>query len=293
MSPITPVKTPAYSIISISDDEGSLSSPDCELNLEKSLLRTKPPVWRWNRILRKVGPYLWFSLAAIFIFAFGFHLGGSLAVYNLENGIRDPSLNLSDSPLSTNSTDNVSEDEDTSTSSFFEEEEERALITYVYFETPNARQNALFFINHGLHAQADFIFILNGETDLATHIPGAPNIEIIQRNNTCYDLGSHAEILTANNNTLINKYNRFIMLNASVRGPFLPIWSRECWSDAYLDKITETNKVCIYAPHIKLSKRLCPTFRRVPIKPECKKAATSLLSRVARPGQECSILSLY
>ncbi|KAK6522986.1 hypothetical protein TWF281_002412 [Arthrobotrys megalospora] len=41
----------------------------------------------------------------------------------------------------------------------------------------------------------------------------------------------------------MKKYNRFIMMNASIRGPFLPTWSKECWSDAYLDKISERNKL--------------------------------------------------
>ncbi|KAK6536571.1 hypothetical protein TWF281_000797 [Arthrobotrys megalospora] len=124
-----------------------------------------------------------------------------------------------------------------------EEEEDRPLILYAYHETDNARQNAEFFINHGLHAQADFIFIFNGETSLGSLIPPAPNIKIIQRNNTCFDLGSHAEILTNNDNELINKYKRFILMNASIRGPFLPTWSRECWSDAYFAHVTETNKL--------------------------------------------------
>ncbi|EPS39516.1 hypothetical protein H072_6671 [Dactylellina haptotyla CBS 200.50] len=136
------------------------------------------------------------------------------------------------------------------------EEEDRPLILYAYHETENARQNALFFVKHGLHAQADFIFIMNGETSLGLSIPSAPNIKIIQRNNTCFDLGSHAEVLNSNNGELVEKYKRFILMNASIRGPFLPTWSRECWSDAYLGKVTDTNKLvgmtvnCIQPHHI-------------------------------------------
>ncbi|EWC47438.1 hypothetical protein DRE_00406 [Drechslerella stenobrocha 248] len=121
---------------------------------------------------------------------------------------------------------------------------ERPLILYAYHETPNARRNALFFIHHGLHATADFIFILNGPTNITSELPqDAPNIRFIQRNNTCYDLGAHGEVLSANDDELIKKYNKFILMNASIRGPFLPTWSRECWSDVYLARITDMVKL--------------------------------------------------
>ncbi|KAF3274846.1 hypothetical protein TWF970_007558 [Orbilia oligospora] len=129
------------------------------------------------------------------------------------------------------------------TDASLEEGEDRPLILYVYHEKKNARQNARFFINHGLHAHADFIFILNGETDLSNDLPTAPNIKVIRRDNTCFDLGSYAEVLTRNDNELIKKYNKFILMNASIRGPFLPSWSRECWTDAWLAKVTDTNKL--------------------------------------------------
>ncbi|KAK6330011.1 hypothetical protein TWF718_003438 [Orbilia javanica] len=125
-----------------------------------------------------------------------------------------------------------------------DEDEDRPLILYAYHDTPNAYENAQFFITHGLHAEADFIFILNGETTLAGSIPtDKPNIKVVQRNNTCFDLGAHAEVLVDNDMELIKKYKRFILMNASIRGPFLPTWSRECWSDAFFGKIDEKNKL--------------------------------------------------
>lgn len=42
---------------------------------------------------------------------------------------------------------------------------------------------------------------------------------------------------------LYEGYRRFIMLNASIRGPFLPSWAQGCWSDMYLGKVTNEVKV--------------------------------------------------
>ncbi|KAL8721815.1 MAG: hypothetical protein Q9225_001570 [Loekoesia sp. 1 TL-2023] len=117
------------------------------------------------------------------------------------------------------------------------------LILYAYHETENARRNAEFFIKHGLHESANFIFIFNGnDTDLQTLIPAQSNIRIVRHENRCYDFGSYGEALRGMGEE-VKQYKRFIMLNASIRGPFVPHWSKECWSDAYLDKVTDEVKL--------------------------------------------------
>lgn len=118
---------------------------------------------------------------------------------------------------------------------------ERPLVTYVYAETEIARENLEFFLAHGLNAIADFIFIFNTPSDLMEKVPKLSNVKVIERDNSCFDLGSHAEVLKKDN--LYKKYKKFILMNASIRGPFLPYWSQGCWMDLYLGRITEKNKV--------------------------------------------------
>ena len=120
----------------------------------------------------------------------------------------------------------------------------RPLILYVYSERADSRKNAIYFIQHGLHVRADFIFIFNGETDLDKLLPErVPNIRIVRRDNTCYDLGAIGEVLRSNDQELVKKYKRFIFINASVRGPFLPTWTDGCWSDLFLNKINDKVKL--------------------------------------------------
>lgn len=129
--------------------------------------------------------------------------------------------------------------------------DDRPLVTYAYAESDFGRVNLKFFVMHALHDAADFIFILNGETDVAeTILPiGRPNVQIIKRDNTCFDLGAHAEVLSKEENgarALKDRYKRFILMNASIRGPFVPHWSKECWTEAYLGRLNEKVKVRLF-----------------------------------------------
>lgn len=107
-------------------------------------------------------------------------------------------------------------------------------------------KNLLFFRTHALHAKADFIFILNGAHTLPVlpELSHLPNVRVIQRPNTCFDLGAYWEVLSAKENFLAHAYKRYLFINASLRGPFLPSSARKvCWSDAYLDMLDEQRKV--------------------------------------------------
>lgn len=125
---------------------------------------------------------------------------------------------------------------------------DRPLILIAFSETAIARANLKFFIAHGLHDAADFMFIINGESKPENDVTakdllpkGKANIKYVERPNDCYDLGAYAEVLTKDD--LYKKYKHFITLNTSLRGPFMPHWADNCWSDMYLKKLTDEVKV--------------------------------------------------
>jgi len=90
----------------------------------------------------------------------------------------------------------------------------------VHHDTPDANANTRFFLRHALHDRADFVFILNGESQLRDEIPDdLPNVRVVQRDNTCYDLGAHGEVLQANERELVKKYNKFILMNGEPAPP--------------------------------------------------------------------------
>lgn len=120
---------------------------------------------------------------------------------------------------------------------------ERDLIVYAYHESELSRKNLEFFIAHALHDKADFLFIMNG--DHAIHLPKRPNIKVVERDNSCFDLGAyHAVFSSVGADDPLYKYRRYIFMNASVRGPFFPVWARKtCWSDVYFDRLQGKTKM--------------------------------------------------
>ncbi|KAF9872866.1 hypothetical protein CkaCkLH20_09729 [Colletotrichum karsti] len=118
---------------------------------------------------------------------------------------------------------------------------DRPLVVYAYHESESARANLEYFVTKGLHNAADFVFIINGEAKSSSLIPDLPNVRIVKRDNTCFDMGAIGEVLRKDD--LWKQYKRFITMNASIRGPFLPMWSSSCWTDLYLSKVTETTKL--------------------------------------------------
>lgn len=122
---------------------------------------------------------------------------------------------------------------------------DRPLVLYAYAHNDNALTNLRFFLERALHARADFIFIFNGESDAANLVPvHLENVRVVTRPNACFDLGAFGDVLSQD--SLWLKYKRFITLNASIRGPFLPMWSDDCWTDAFLNRITDEVKVSAF-----------------------------------------------
>ena len=141
-----------------------------------------------------------------------------------------------------------------------------SLILYAYAPATWALPNLNFFLKHGLHGSATFVFVINGalvpSDDAETSYPvfknstdsgiqdvlrvlepfaeKYSNVQIWKRPNTCYDLGAYAEVLKSNSSALVRAHEKFILINASLRGPFVPFWSQECWSDAYLRLLDAT-----------------------------------------------------
>jgi hypothetical protein len=117
----------------------------------------------------------------------------------------------------------------------------RVLISYVHYESNNTNTNLEYFLKHALHSKpgVDFVFTINGNASV--DIPDLPNVLVIERNNTCMDIGTHKEVLETHVDR--RKYDKFILMNGSVRGPFMPPYGNQCWSDAFIGMVDDTYKL--------------------------------------------------
>jgi len=124
------------------------------------------------------------------------------------------------------------------------------LIIYNYYEAPLNHKNAAFFFRHHKPEWADVLLVVNGKT----HSLELPSwVKVVQRENFGLEFCAMMEILptllygkSLNQNEQLlalwrNKYSYFVLLNASVRGPFYPLWPWEDsnWVKVFKDQLTE------------------------------------------------------
>lgn len=109
----------------------------------------------------------------------------------------------------------------------------RTLVMYVYHESNEwYKDNLRFFIKVAMqdndHDDVDYLLIINGDSNLpleallaTTAAQREGRVQLLRRPNTCYDGGSMGEVLRAQPR-LAESYRYYILMNSSVRGPFLP-----------------------------------------------------------------------
>ena len=123
----------------------------------------------------------------------------------------------------------------------------KTLVLYCYCELgrfPELRKTNLdFFLKKGIidSENIDYYLIINGHK-VSVDIPEKNNLIVKFRNNESFDFGAYSDIIL---NEDISKYNKFIFLNDSVRGPYLLDWFPKNinWTDLFLNKINDEVKL--------------------------------------------------
>ena len=101
------------------------------------------------------------------------------------------------------------------------------LVLFNYYETNNSKINLNFFIENGIFISNIVTFIIIIKDKLSVNIPKFKNVIVKKTSNQGYDFGGWSDGLKLFN---LNNYDRFIFLNDTVRGPFLPSYlNKEDW----------------------------------------------------------------
>ena len=108
---------------------------------------------------------------------------------------------------------------------------------YAYYEKDNMyKKNLKYFIRNGILNNIDYYFVINGTHTIT--INKANNITILYRENKGLDFGAYSYVL----HKLTKKYDYYIFLNTSVRGPFLRN-SVKPWFNYFLELFTDNVKI--------------------------------------------------
>ena len=112
----------------------------------------------------------------------------------------------------------------------------KTLVIYHYYEKDSVyRDNLLHFLTFGYSEDIDYIIVISGNHTL--DLPSAQNIQYMYTENLGNDFGGYCRVI---NNTLdINKYEFFIFINSSVRGPFLMARDNKAWTNYFIDQLQE------------------------------------------------------
>jgi hypothetical protein len=84
----------------------------------------------------------------------------------------------------------------------------------------------------------DFIIISNDKNNIF-EVP--ENVKILIRDNIGYDFGGWSDALLTNN--LYENYDKFIFVNSSVIGPFIPSYYKDKWTDIYINGLQDNIKL--------------------------------------------------
>lgn len=113
----------------------------------------------------------------------------------------------------------------------------KILVLYV-FHIFNDRVNH--FLNNCIFEDdnVDFIVISNNRNN-EFKVPN--RVKVLLRDNIGYDFGGWSEALLVND--LYKNYEKFIFVNSSVIGPFVPSYYKGKWTDIYIDGLQDNVKL--------------------------------------------------
>jgi hypothetical protein len=96
-------------------------------------------------------------------------------------------------------------------------ENPKCVCIYAYYEKDEKyKENFRYFLNNGILDNIDYYIVINGSCTVT--IPERSNLIVINRENKGYDFGAWNYCI---NNFINKKYDYYIFLNTSVRGPYL------------------------------------------------------------------------
>jgi hypothetical protein len=111
----------------------------------------------------------------------------------------------------------------------------RTLVIYNYYEKDNIyKENFEFFLEHATDIDAHFLITINGHHTV--NLKYTENIIYLLRDNVGFDFGAYDDAIEKY--TAIEDYDYYFFVNCVVRGPFMPAYCRQPWTEPFLDLLS-------------------------------------------------------
>ena len=105
------------------------------------------------------------------------------------------------------------------------------LVIYHYFEKDASyRDNLAHFLLFGVQEENDYVIVVSGAHTL--ELPILPNVRYVFTGPMRSDFGGYAQLL--NEDLSISPYEFIFFINSSVRGPFVPPYTQQSWTQILL-----------------------------------------------------------
>jgi hypothetical protein len=109
------------------------------------------------------------------------------------------------------------------------------LIFYHYFEKDASyRDNLTHFLLFGILDESDYIVVISGEHTL--ELPPLVNVRYVFTDSKRSDFGGYAQLI--NEGPIISSYDFIFFVNSSVRGPFVPPYFKQSWTQILLAQMS-------------------------------------------------------
>jgi len=111
------------------------------------------------------------------------------------------------------------------------------LILYTFYKVD---ENVHYFLKNGVFKSPDYTFLfITNDKDCNLHVPNF--VTLIKRENIGFDFGAWSEGLLRND--YYKKFDKFLFINGSVRGPYVPTYFKECWCDIFFNRLKDNIKL--------------------------------------------------
>ncbi|WP_395340337.1 hypothetical protein PN836_016645 [Ningiella sp. W23] len=110
-----------------------------------------------------------------------------------------------------------------------------AVIYHYYEKNLVYKDNFVFFLSLAWRVELDFFIIIAGDTTIK--LPQHDNIRYFFTENLQHDFAGYSLVVDDEG---FNIYSHFIFLNCTVRGPFLPPYVNQCWTQPFVSLLKDS-----------------------------------------------------